>query len=742
MNKRKSLANTPRRPPLATNMDYQSHNLNKRRDAVLKEIGDSVPEVSTEFFLESFLPHIPSGDIDMVERKLKQGHHLKPDGWKSFPEAPSGMTEREDSVFAPLNSIWDSVVKFGQKVLGRSPTLDLHQYPHRTPVSDRDDLARPDGQCALADVETIQMLKKLGLAYSHYSNVVLWELKKDSTEEDVFDNIRKVVWGCHQTLLTDPRRRFVIGITIEDTDVRAWYFSRTYIVATEGFDFFANPRTFIHFIMALAFATPEELGFDTTVSLCAEPEPENPESQVIQFKMRVNDKNYVTCGPLCDFSADSIRGRAIRVWMVKEEDNPDRCCVVKDVWVHRDALSEGAQLERLYGLLKNITVTSDGRKPTDYFLSVVAGEFVKVEDGREDDTSVVMMRDRDLPATAGYVRLIPHVPRPTKGRPSRPSRPTPMRGSGTLTQRSRPTGVPGPAPVRIQPHTRYRPRKHYRIVFEEVGMTLYQVPSLSELLRVLADATTGLEILHERKLAHRDVSPGNIIVLNGVGKLSDLEYMKPFGGDEVNQADLEGIVVQPNEHKTGSQQFTAVEVQMSRYMYFFDPTVVFSFNPLHDLESILWILLWTIMHHTAGDHDLLPKQHIFAIELFQQDQPQSSRHDMIRLPNSLLLTDFPKDFRYAVEAANTIGSVLREEYTRFEAALAADPPASESTHDFNVVHQTLIDTLRDAADRTKEGLLLYTGKYSESEEEYDSESEEEQPVKRFKACAGSDGTDE
>jgi hypothetical protein len=176
---------------LATNRDYQSFDLNKRRDAVLKHIGDYVPEVPTLFLLGSVLPQILPAHVDQVESKLRQGRHLVKSGddtlWAVFSKSPSGMSEREDVAFAPFDSIWKNTVRMGHKVLKKSPTLTFNQNPDRTPVSDRDDLARPDGQCALADEQTIQALADLEMSYSHYSSVVLWEFKKKSNVKDISD---------------------------------------------------------------------------------------------------------------------------------------------------------------------------------------------------------------------------------------------------------------------------------------------------------------------------------------------------------------------------------------------------------------------------------------------------------------------------------------------------------------------------------------------------------------------------
>ncbi|KAJ7177991.1 hypothetical protein C8R46DRAFT_942924 [Mycena filopes] len=701
---------TPRKAPLATNSDYQSGNLDTRRAAVLKHIGLHVPEVSTEFFLRSFIPPVSSAHVDQVETRLGKGKHLvNLDGqrrWSAFELNPSEMPDREDKAFAPFDSIWSSIVRMGEKVLQKSPTLAFGQNPDHIPVSDRDELARPDGQCTFLDPDTKKVLDDLGISHSYYANVVLWELKKHSNEKDTSDNIKKVTWGCHNTLLTDPRRRFVFGITIEDTLMRVWYFSRTYIIATKHFDFVQDRKTLIQVILGLAFATPEELGFDNTMSLHAEILPD--ETQVIQFKMRVNDKTYITCNPLSDYSADAIRGRGMRVWEVKEEGSSDHY-VIKDVWILGDSLSEGSQLRQLYELLENVPASPDGRKPTDYFLTLVADEYIKVSDGREDDTRIVMMRDQDLPEDAGHIRLIPAPVRSSRSQPSQLSRPSHggshpsrMRGSGTMTMRARVSGLPmpSPAPVQLPAHTKYRSRKHYRIVFLGVGVTLYKVPTLFGTLSALADAAAGLKILHDLKLVHRDISPGNILVLDGTGKLSDLEYMKPFGGFE---PELETIAVEqlePSEHKTGNTQFTAVEVEYSQ-LYFVPHqgpsgeilerpgSEHFSFIPLHDLESLMWILLWVLSHYTAGE---ALKQEQWEIANRYFDGAELSQRRGFLDATKISPSNFPQEFSRAVKSLNDVRSALVGNYVRFETALAVNLAQGISVSgDFDGIHQTFID---------------------------------------------------
>ena len=45
------------------------------------------------------------------------------------------------------------------------------------------------------------------------------------------------VYSGFHMLSNDPRRRFAFGVTIEDTQSRCWYFSRSFIVVSTPFNF-------------------------------------------------------------------------------------------------------------------------------------------------------------------------------------------------------------------------------------------------------------------------------------------------------------------------------------------------------------------------------------------------------------------------------------------------------------------------------------------------------------------------
>ena len=53
----------------------------------------------------------------------------------------------------------------------------------------------------------------------------------------VYQDIKKICWNMHQVMREDPRRRFVFGFTIENTQMRVWMLNRSDVVVSEPFNF-------------------------------------------------------------------------------------------------------------------------------------------------------------------------------------------------------------------------------------------------------------------------------------------------------------------------------------------------------------------------------------------------------------------------------------------------------------------------------------------------------------------------
>ncbi|KAG5742870.1 hypothetical protein H9Q70_014412 [Fusarium xylarioides] len=124
------------------------------------------------------------------------------------------------------------------------------------------------------------------------------------------------------------------------------------------------------------------------------------------------------------------------------------------------------------------------------------------------------------------------------------------------------------------------------IVTSPVGRSLHTFQSLTELLQVFRDAIKcHRSLCYDAKILHQDISPGNMIILDGQdegkpkGILIDLDSAIELA--EGSGTEL-GI--------TGTRPFMAIGVLKGEYHTY-----------RHDLESFLYVFLWTIItNHTEN----------------------------------------------------------------------------------------------------------------------------------------------
>ncbi|KIP02045.1 hypothetical protein PHLGIDRAFT_79694, partial [Phlebiopsis gigantea 11061_1 CR5-6] len=96
---------------------------------------------------------------------------------------------------------------------------------------------------------------------------------------------------------------------------------------------------------------------------------------------------------------------------------------------------------------------------------------------------------------------------------------------------------------------------HYRLVYKEVGKTIDELRSMHDVFRCLGDIVKGLYHLHASGYVHRDISVGNILIVNGKGKLGDVEYAKAENDDS------------SHDIRTGTAFFMSTEVHHHAYLY-------------------------------------------------------------------------------------------------------------------------------------------------------------------------------
>ncbi|KAF8443808.1 hypothetical protein L210DRAFT_3735437 [Boletus edulis BED1] len=136
----------------------------------------------------------------------------------------------------------------------------------------------------------------------------------------------------------------------------------------------------------------------------------------------------------------------------------------------------------------------------------------------------------------------------------------------------------GPEAARLKLH------RHYRLVLDDVGAKLMEFGSSRELVQAVSDALNAHEDAVKKSLVlHRDISPGNIIIVNGHGMLIDWDLCKLISSEEGGGP--------RRSTGTGTWQFMS-----GALVYFTDAQHTVE----DDLESILYVLLWVAVMYSPS----------------------------------------------------------------------------------------------------------------------------------------------
>ncbi|KAJ6511324.1 hypothetical protein C8R47DRAFT_1314324 [Mycena vitilis] len=504
--------------------------MQKPRSKQFEKIGKTlvgVPEVPLDFFLAAILPPLSDSILDIEAELIKRG--LIVDGLALNPSLSHGGKDH----FADLVQIFDTVVDAAEQVLQRTPNARL-LYSVSEAVAGTH-TPSPDAQ--------IRLIAPHSDSSSCFATAVPWRIESMRTPTE--SNEHELLWSCQTVLRDDPCRRFSFGVSLDGAELRMWFFSRAEELVSSPLNCLKEVSALSQVFARLAFATPEQLGYDTTMSRIVD------DAGSVQMKITLSENVYITKRLLSDRCTDAVCGRTTRVWEAYSEDDPERTSVaIKDLWTSVDAVQEGSQLLELHDKLRSLADPATPRPAAEYFLTVLDHGFVRTSEGVDDHTMDVMTRGQVPPTDLAH-----------------------------------------------------HPRKHYRIVFKEVGTPVHRLRTLSEMMHALADATRALSLLYMLGLVHRDVSPGNILFIDGHGKLTDLEYLKSFRGTHSPQ---------PTGRFIGTADYASGEAALGMYcfvprpedIYRPPPRPTFRFNPLHDLESTFWIGLWVLLYHRRCDRDM------------------------------------------------------------------------------------------------------------------------------------------
>ncbi|KAJ3995073.1 hypothetical protein F5050DRAFT_1830616 [Lentinula boryana] len=622
---------------------YRLGGTNAKRDVVMSELNRQVPEVPLDWYFEHLLPPLPDGvDTERILSSLKQSQVIEDNKWSFIPQHPCQDKRHEDLVYAGLEMIFAEII-----TAAKAQNHDLVQEfalkltPRARVVSERNSTTKPDGH--FMSLEDAARLDREGEKPSVYEVWDSHEFKKENESvRHVMDEcVGQLVYDMQQIMALDPCRRFAFGTSIMNRSFRLWFCSRGTFLTATPFDFISDPEKLIRVFVSFAFASRPDAGWDTSMACIP---PASP-TEKRRYKIQVGSKTYVTIKMLSDYAADSPIGRATRVWLVVDEVGPsDRYYVLKDVWVDAERDTED---EIRSNLLKDVEEKC-GSKARDkverHLLTPVAFEKLRIG-ASADDTTQLIMRGGSLPQNLDHLKLTVFQQSESSTRsqvsPSDNAIDSVFSGTRARYLQQGDTGRKTP---------QVTSRFHYRIVFSERATTLYDEKNLGNVLGALADVTEALQWIHKSNWVHRDISCGNVywygcksagIEDRSRGLLGDLEFAK---------ARIPGF---PHEIRTGTFNFMASEVIAGNYLFLprtgfsmfsgfnlrQDPArllaidsltpissitpLPFNFNPLHDMESIWWILVYILYFNDDGengaDAELANKRAAKAQLLFAQD---------------------------------------------------------------------------------------------------------------------------
>jgi hypothetical protein len=521
---------------------------------------------NTEGFYEKYFEEKPwSPEVDKIVQtanpKIEKGR------WPQYPHPPSQK--------AFLDWFEQFQRQFFQGGRGTYVTS------HGNPLGGSDCKRKPD--LFLMPSETTKRDAK----YTWKDVWVIAELKQSKIPTE---SKKELVWFCElarEVFKSQPIRRFLHGFIIRGSMIELWVFDRSGLYSCKEFDIHKDPHRFIRVMAGYTFMSNKELGMDTYVKV-------DKIGKYIMFKgedKTERERLYLEDKPIASQRAIVCRGTTC--YRAKRE-NSNYEFVVKFSWRAEKRTAEGSLLKlakdrkvwgvaRLFGHedLEEINDLRDGMtfgKPQKFRSAMVSeSQALSLKENRKRSGEIITKpAKRSRTEGSSKLRDITNIITAEDDRPEGANRDNIERSSG-----ANPTILESPFDNRILSC----------LVVSPPGRSISKFDSVKQFLEAFRDFIKAhRSLLNEGRILHRDISENNVIITDAGGEgdprgmLIDLDLAKNLD-DEPSGA----------RYRTGTMQFMAIGVLNG------EPHTY-----RHDLESIFYVFLWTIILYPQQANPKLP----------------------------------------------------------------------------------------------------------------------------------------
>ncbi|KAF9479397.1 hypothetical protein BDN70DRAFT_993527 [Pholiota conissans] len=486
----------------------------------------------TEDFMNRLLPVSDVVINGVFERMVFQGVYSD-ERWTSFVVQNGTQETHEKAVYNAFSTttglIHEIVASYKQYDDDDPEFVGTTQWENMISQED-EDAVRPYSLLILKPLltETSDEQPKTG-----WTQVVAVGMKRTGSSnardrEELVGYLRKAL--CEQ-----PDRRIIFGFLFGSSKMNVLLHDRSGVLVTETWiDIHQDPKALVQMIAAFTFLPAHRLGYDPTMQVFDKSTGTVTPSyklrkaifyKDVQWQITMNNGDkYLTVKAL---TRSRMGSRSTIAWAVipfnsrknyrdassttaeasAGDDNEPQVFVLKQSWIQVGTETEASFYDRASG--------SECNKVGAIKLS----EEVLIN-GRKDETGrLIRAGSRELDCQPTPTPTPPPVPAKTRKRHRSPSVDFSARAEivDRIMLRNSLANTPPPFISRVR----------VRTLLSTYGWPLRKFCTLGELLRTLRDAIEGHKYLYERGILHRDISPGNIIIVKrkpAPGKADDESY--------------------------------------------------------------------------------------------------------------------------------------------------------------------------------------------------------------------------